>query len=101
VSWSRSALRTLRVRGVPSAENDALARGMAMVAVPVVFGFLGSLLDGAVGTAVVFTILFAAFGVACSFTAAYYRYERSIAEHEAGKPWTRTREVRRLGGANR
>lgn len=70
---------------------------MAMVAVPVVFGFLGSLLDGAVGTAVLFTILFGVFGVACSLTAAWYRYERSIAQHEAGKPWTRTREVRRIG----
>jgi len=89
VDWSKSALRTMRYRGVPTADNDALSQGMAMVAVPVVFGLLGWLVDGWVGTGWVFAALFAAFGVACSFASAYYKYERRIAAHEAGKPWMR------------
>jgi positive regulator of sigma E activity len=91
MSWSKSALRTMRYRGAPSAENDALSHGMAMVAVPVLFGFLGYLLDGQLGTGWIFVVLFAAFGVTCSFGSAYYRYERRIAEHDEGKPWTRAR----------
>jgi F0F1-type ATP synthase assembly protein I len=62
---------------------------MSLVAVPVVFGVVGWLLDSAVGTGPIFLFLFAAFGCACSFAGAYYRYETKIARHEAGKPWTR------------
>ena len=91
MSWSKAAVRTLRYRGAPTAENDALSHGMALVAVPVLFGFLGYLLDGQVGTGWVFAALFAAFGVACSFGSAYWRYERRIAKHDEGKPWARAR----------
>jgi hypothetical protein len=91
VSWSKSALRTMRYRGAPTADNDALSHGMAMVAVPVAFGFVGALVDSWAGTGWVFVVLFAAFGVACSFGSAYYRYEQRIAQHDEGKPWTRGR----------
>lgn len=89
MSWSKSALRTVRYRGAPTAENDALSHGMAMVAVPVVFGLVGALVDSALGTGWIFVALFAAFGVACSFGSAYWRYEQRIAKHDEGKPWAR------------
>jgi hypothetical protein len=37
----------------------------------------------------VLLLAFAAFGVAGSFASAFYRYDRKIKTHEAGKPWTR------------
>jgi hypothetical protein len=89
MSWSKSALHTIRYRGAPTAENDALSHGMAMVAVPVAFGLLGWVVDGWLGTGWVLTVLFAAFGVACSFGSAWWRYERRIAQHDDGKPWSR------------
>jgi positive regulator of sigma E activity len=75
----------------PTYENDALAHAMAMVAVPVLFGLLGAWLDGRAGTRPVLLLVFAAFGVACSFASAYYRYEAKMARHDEGKPWSRKR----------
>jgi len=62
---------------------------MAMVAVPVLFGLAGAWIDGRLGTRPVFLLVLAGFGIACSFATAWYRYERKIAQHEAGKPWAR------------
>lgn len=73
----------------PTYENDALAHAMAMVAVPVLFGLLGAWLDSLAGTRPVLLLAFGAFGVACSFASAYYRYEAKIARHDEGKPWAR------------
>ena len=92
MSLRKSALRAVQWQGAPTADNDALSHGMAMVAVPVAFGFLGLLVDGLLGTGWIFVALFAAFGVACSFGSAYYRYERRIAQHDSGKPWSRTQD---------
>lgn len=92
MSFRKSARRVVQWQGAPSAENDALSHGMAMVAVPVAFGFLGLLVDGWLGTGWIFVVVFAAFGVACSFGSAYYRYERRIAQHDEGKPWARARD---------
>jgi positive regulator of sigma E activity len=83
-------VKALRWRGAPSADNDALAHGMAMVAVPLVLGLAGAWIDSRLGTSPIFVIALAAFGVACSFASAYYRYERRVADHDAGKPWARS-----------
>jgi hypothetical protein len=66
-----------------------LSHGLAMIGLPVLLGFLGSLLDARLGTRPVFLIALAAFGVAGSFASAFYRYEARVARQEAGKPWTR------------
>ena len=84
-------MNVLRSRGVPSQDDDALSHGMALVAVPIVFGLLGAWIDSRLDTSPLFLLLFAGFGFACSFASAYYRYEAKIARHEAGKPWTRRR----------
>ena len=83
----------IRYKQPPSANNDPLAHAMAMVAVPTLFGFLGHLLDQAVGTGPVFLLVFATVGVVASFLSAYYRYEARMAQHEADKPWNRKEKV--------
>jgi hypothetical protein len=60
-----------------------------MVAVPAVFGLAGWWIDGWLATGPIFLIALAAFGVACSFASVWYRYDRKMAEHDAGKPWAR------------
>lgn len=83
------SLRVRRQRSIPNASDDAFSYAVAMVIVPVLFGFLGSWLDGRAGTHPLFLLLLGAFGVACSFTSAYYRYEARMSRHDHGKPWTR------------
>jgi hypothetical protein len=75
----------------PTYENDALAHALALVAVPVLFGLLGAWLDSVAGTRPILLLAFGAFGVACSFASAYYRYESKMARHDEGKPWARKR----------
>ena len=87
-------VRRLR-SNIPTASNDAFSYAVAMVIVPVLFGLLGSWIDGRLGTAPIFLLALGAFGVACSFASAYYRYETRIARHDEGKPWSR-----RSGGAS-
>ena len=82
-------MKALRWRGAPSADDDALSRAMAMVAVPALFGLAGAWIDGRIGTGPVFLLVLAGFGLACSFASVWYRYERKMAEHDAGKPWAR------------
>jgi F0F1-type ATP synthase assembly protein I len=62
---------------------------MALVAFPAFLGGIGALFDSLAGTGPVLLIAFAAGGVVAAFASAWYRYERKIARHEAGKPWTR------------
>ena len=62
---------------------------MAMVAVPLVLGLAGAWIDSRLGTSPILVIALAAFGVACSLASAYYRYERRVADHDAGKPGAR------------
>jgi positive regulator of sigma E activity len=76
-------------RAVPTAENDAFAHAGAMVLFPLLLGLLGVVIDRAVGTQWVFTVLLATLGVIGSFASAYYRYEARMAQHDEGKPWTR------------
>jgi F0F1-type ATP synthase assembly protein I len=73
----------------PPPGSDLISHGLALVTVPVVLGLLGSFIDGLLGTGPVFLMALAALGVVGAFLSAYYRYERRIAHHDAGKPWTR------------
>jgi len=74
---------------VPSSQNDALSHAMAMVVTPLLMGLFGAWLDNVFGTGWVLAALFAGLGVIGAFLSAYYRYEAQMAEHDAGKPWTR------------
>jgi hypothetical protein len=76
----------------PDARSDVLSHGMSLIAAPVLFGLFGSWLDGRLGTGPVLLIVLGAFGAACSFGSAYYRYEYRMAKHDEGKPWNRPSE---------
>jgi F0F1-type ATP synthase assembly protein I len=70
--------------------NDGLARGIELVAAPLVMGALGWLLDRWLGTDPFLAIGFGVFGVAGIFTKLKLGYDRQMDAVEAGKPWNRT-----------
>jgi len=88
----RLAMRRKAIPTAPTAENDAFAHAGAMVLFPVALGFLGVVIDRALGTHWVFTALFATLGVIGSFASAYFRYEARMAQHDEGKPWMRRQQ---------
>jgi len=92
----RDPARRLR-SNIPTASNDAFSYAVAMVLVPVLLGLLGAWIDSRLGTSPLCLLLFGAFGVACTFASAYYRYESKIARQDEGKPWNR-RPGRAAGG---
>lgn len=85
----RLAVPGMRRIAVPSAHEDALSHGIALVAGPVVFGLLGAWVDHLAGTGWIFAAAFAVIGVVGSVASLYYRYEERMAKLDEGKPWTR------------
>jgi positive regulator of sigma E activity len=83
--------RRERRLAVPSSQNDALSHALAMVVAPLCMGLFGAWLDNLLGTGWILAALFTTMGVIGAFVSAYYRYEDQIAQHDAGKPWTRRR----------
>jgi len=69
--------------------NDGLARGMEIVLSPLLLGALGWLLDGWLGTDPFLAVGFGLFGAAGIFAKMKLGYDRTMADVEAGKPWTR------------
>lgn len=69
--------------------SDGMARGMEIVLTPLVFGAIGWLLDGWLGTGHVLAIAFGIFGVVGIFVKMKLGYDEQMASAEAGKPWTR------------
>ena len=88
----RLAIRRKAIPTAPPAENDAFAHAGAMVLFPLLLGFVGAVIDRALGTQWVFTALLATLGVIGSFASAYYRYEARMAQHDEGKPWMRRQQ---------
>lgn len=70
---------------------DSTARGIEIALVPVVFGGIGWLLDGAAGTSPTFTIGFAVFAIVGMFVKLWLRYDADMAVEEAKMPWNRSR----------
>lgn len=69
--------------------SDGLARGVEVVLTPLLFGAVGWLLDGWLGTDPFLAIILGTFGVAGIFAKLKLGYDRQMDEQEAGKPWTR------------
>jgi F0F1-type ATP synthase assembly protein I len=66
--------------------NDIFYRSTGsfeLVLSPAILGFLGFLLDRAIGTVPIFTILFALAGIAGAACRVYYGYRYAMAELEA------------------
>jgi F0F1-type ATP synthase assembly protein I len=69
--------------------SDGMARGMEIVATPLLLGLVGWLLDGWIGTAPVLTIVLGLFGAAGIFVKLKLGYDKQMEQAEAGKPWKR------------
>ncbi len=69
--------------------DDALGQAIEFAAVPVIFGLVGWLIDGALDSGPLFLVVLACFGVVGSFVSFYYRYQAQTAREDEGKPWTR------------
>jgi F0F1-type ATP synthase assembly protein I len=62
--------------------GNALARAVELTVSPVIFGFLGYLLDGRLGTRPVFMIFLFAFTVGYLFWKQYLHYSAEMDEHQ-------------------
>ena len=69
--------------------GNGFARAFELAVTPAIFGFLGHLLDVALGTSPVFLIVFALFCVIGMAVRMYYGYVAAMQAQEADKPWTR------------
>ena len=69
--------------------DDGLSQAIGFAAPPILLGLIGWLIDRAAGTAPVFLVILACFGVVATFASFYYRYQAQTARDEEGKPWTR------------
>jgi len=63
--------------------SDGLSRALEIVVTPLLFGFLGRLVDGWLGTSPWFMIGFGAFAVSGMFVRFWVGYDREMREHEA------------------
>lgn len=81
-------LRSKRAR--PSGGfDDGLSQALSLVAGPVLFAFLGYLLDQALGTGPVFVLVFGILAFLGAVIALYFRYQAAMSRQEADKPWNR------------
>lgn len=68
---------------------DTLARGLEFALVPVVFGGIGWLVDGWLGTGRVFTIALVVFGFVGMTTKVWLSYDAAMKREEEGAIWNR------------
>jgi len=66
--------------------SDGLSRALEIVLTPLVFGFLGRLADGWLGTEPWFMIGFGVFAVSGMFVRFWLGYDREMQAHEARIP---------------
>lgn len=64
--------------------SDALGRGVDLALTPVVFGLVGWLIDRALGTSPIFTIIVATVGVVGTAVKIKLGYDKEMAEHTTG-----------------
>jgi len=69
--------------------DDGISQALSLVAGPMLFGFLGYLLDQALGTEPVFALVFGLLAFVGAVLALYFRYQAAMAREEADKPWNR------------
>ncbi|HIL46483.1 MAG TPA: AtpZ/AtpI family protein [Acidimicrobiia bacterium] len=63
---------------------DAFAAAFEMVVTPVIFGFLGWLLDGQIGTSPLFTVAFVLLTVAYASWKTFHNYTNNL-EHQVAE----------------
>lgn len=70
--------------------GDSLARAFEFAVTPAIFGFLGYLLDHAIGTVPVFMLVFALLCVAGMFLKTWYTYDAAMQAYDDQSPWAKT-----------
>ncbi len=75
------------VRDVNNGFGDGLATAFEMVVTPLIFGFLGYLVDRWVGTHLVFALGFGLFTFGYLVRKLVVRYSTEMAAHDAKAPW--------------
>jgi F0F1-type ATP synthase assembly protein I len=81
----------LRSKAATQSRNvdDGLSQALSLVVGPVLFAFVGWILDQAFGTGPLFVVVLGIFGFLGAVTALYFRYNAAIERDEADKPWNR------------
>ncbi len=69
--------------------GEALSRAFELAVTPVVFGFLGHLLDMRLGTSPIFLLALALFAVVGSFVKFWYAYTADMDARDKGTPWAK------------
>lgn len=69
--------------------GDGLARAVEFVAIPVLFGLIGHVLDGRLRTGPFLAIGLVVFGLIGVFVRMYLGYDRDMKEQEKSRPWAR------------
>ncbi|MGZ6996305.1 MAG: AtpZ/AtpI family protein [Acidimicrobiia bacterium] len=69
--------------------DDGLSQALSLVVGPVLFAFVGYLVDQAFGTGPLFLVAFGVLGFFAAVLALYFRYQAAMAREEADKPWNR------------
>jgi F0F1-type ATP synthase assembly protein I len=61
-----------------------------LVGTPLIFGFLGLLLDRRLGTSPLFVVVLGLFGIIGMGLKTYFEYAEKMRRHEEGKPWAKS-----------
>jgi F0F1-type ATP synthase assembly protein I len=61
-----------------------------LVGTPLIFGFLGMLLDRRLGTSPLFVVTLGLFGIIGMGLKTYFEYAEKMRRHEEGKPWAKS-----------
>ena len=69
--------------------DDAFARGIELVATPLLFGLGGWYLDRWAGTRPLFTLILFVVAVVGMAARMYYAYAAAMEEHDRSAPWAR------------
>jgi F0F1-type ATP synthase assembly protein I len=82
--------RQAQNRQLTNGMGDALARAFELVVGPLIFAFLGHLVDRWVGTRITFALVLGLFGLAGTFVKMWLTYGQDMKAQEAKAPWRRS-----------
>lgn len=70
--------------------GESFSRAIEFVVTPVLFGLLGHLVDGWLGTGVLVMLVLGGFGLVGMFLRTWYAYDEAMRVEERNAPWSRT-----------
>jgi len=79
--------------------DDGYTRAMELALTPVVAGAIGYLIDRAIGTLPLMTIVLLMVAVVATFLKMYYTYDTTMKAHDAESPWGRAAAAKSAANA--